>query len=103
LRAFANACLKLYSAIRDKVPKVKDAKDLIPLLTPLDKYTAYLPDDPDPEEWGKHYNVLVTAVEAIGVTKITLPSTRAGAELLEGTVMAQYIDEAEEYARKNPI
>jgi hypothetical protein len=72
-------------------------------LAPLEKYTAYLPEEPNYMEWGLYYNTLITAVEVIGVTKITLPSTRAGAELLEGTVMAQYIDEAEEYARKNPI
>lgn len=103
LRAFANGVLDLYMLVKDKAPKVKDAKALLPKMAGLEKYQANLPEDLDPVEWSNYFSTLISVVEAIGITKIMLPSTRAGAELLEGTVMAQYIEEAEEYANTHPI
>lgn len=103
LRAFANGCVDLYLLVKDKLPKVKDAKTLVKELKPLEKYAGSLPEELDAEEWAKYFIYLITAVEAIGISKITLPSTRVGAELLDSTVMAQYTEEALDYADKNPI
>ena len=103
LRAFANGVLDLYLLVKDKAPKVKDCKTLVPKLVGLDKYGYDLPEDLNAQEWCGYFDTLITVIEAIGITKIMLPSTRIGAELLEGTVMGQYIDEAQDYADAHPI
>lgn len=87
-KAFANSVLDLYLLCKPKISKIsaRDRNRIKPMLEGIDDFLAEVPDEPDIKQWAKYFDATIELVEAIGVTKITLPTTREGYEMLEGTV-----------------
>lgn len=92
LRRFANNVLDLYLLVKPKLPKLKDGKKLIPRFEGIEEHLAELPEDIDAKEFIGYFNAEIDAIEAIGITKIMLPSTRWGAEMIEGTILEEAPD-----------
>ena len=88
LRQFANGVVDLYLLCEPKIDKIKkkDRERIKSKLEGIERYLVDIPTDLDPVEWSGYFLGVIDAIEAIGVTKIMMPSTRDGYEMLEGTV-----------------
>ena len=66
-----------------------DKKDIEKDFKGIEKYILTMPedDDLDPATWTRYFKAAIMGVEAMGVTKIMLPTTREGHELTEGTLL----------------
>jgi len=84
----ANITLDLYTALKPKIPKIKHRKRYEKALAGIDDYLGELPDmsKEEPAKWVGWVDTLMFLVEEAGITKITLPGSRAGEEMLSGTL-----------------
>ena len=91
LKRLANGILDLYLLVKPKLKKIRKGKDFIEKFDGIDEQLADITQT-DARVWINWFNVCIDAIEEMGVTRITMPSSRIGAELAEGTLMAGLVD-----------
>ena len=91
LKRLANNILDLYLLVKPKLKKIKHGKTFIKEFEGIEDQLAGI-TNLDAKQWINWFNTCIEAIEEMGVTRITMPSSRVGAELVEGTLMAGMVD-----------
>jgi len=91
LKRLANSILDLYLLVKPKLKKINHGKQFIKDFNGIEEQLGTITET-DAKVWLKWLGTCIEAIEEMGVTKITMPSSRVGAELVEGTLMAGLVD-----------